>query len=213
MTRTVRPWVRAPFEVLLHAEMHYQQDEDFDRRIAMIGFDNAIEFMIATYLNLKPIHRNGKSYDGNKVLIWLSKYETRIDFFFEECKSRSIIVVAQKEEVIWVHNLRNEQYHGGGPSYPGKQDLDAARAFAFQVFSVLFDEPDVEQLLTSHRTSGSDLPPRTNEDDKTIDGSHGLVELCGQMEYSSDVLYAYDPLRYRDIALSLRAAPNQEEDT
>lgn len=213
MTRTIKPWVRAPFEVLLHAEMHYRQDEDFDRRIAMIGFDNAIEFAIATYLTLKPIHRGGKSYDGNKVTAWLAKYETRIDFFFEECMNRSVVVVAQKEEVIWVHNLRNEQYHGGGPSYPGKRDLDAARAFALQVYSVLFDEPDIEGLLSSHQPGDSDLPPRTEEDDKTIDDAHGLVDLCGKKEYSSQVLYAYDPVRYRSVALRLRNGPSDAEAT
>jgi len=193
--------------------MHYRQDEDFDRRIAMIGFDNAIEFAIATYLTLKPIHRGGKSYEGNKVTTWLARYETRIDFFFEECQNRSVVVVAQKEEVIWVHNLRNEQYHGGGPSYPGKKDLDAARAFALQVFSVLFNEPDIEGLLTSHQSGTSALPPRTDDDDRAIDDSHGLVDLCGRKEYSSDVLYAYDPVRYRSVALSLRTASTQEETT
>lgn len=213
MMRTVKPWVRAPFEVLLHAEMHYRQDEDFDRRIAMIGFDNAIEFAIATYLNLKPIHRGGKSYEGDKVKAWLAKYETRLGFFFEECQNRGVVVVAQLEEVIWVHNLRNEQYHGGGPSYPGKKDLDAARAFALQVFSVLFDESDIEGLLSSHQPGSSDLPPRAEEDDKIIDDAHGLVDLCGQKEYSSDLIYAYDPVRYRNVALSLRANPLEEDAT
>lgn len=213
MIRTVKPWVRAPFEVLLHAEMHYRQDEDFDRRIAMIGFDNAIEFAIATYLNLKPIHRAGKSYSGEKVKIWLEHYHTRIEFFFEECKTRGVTVIAEMEEVIWVHNLRNEQYHGGGPSYPGKKDLDAARAFALQVFSVLFDESDIEGLLSGHQPGSTDLPPRAEEDDKIIDDAHGLVDLCGQKEYSSEVLYAYDPVRYRNVALSLRANPIEEDAT
>jgi hypothetical protein len=213
MLRTVKPWVRAPFEVLLHAEMHYQQDEDFDRRIAMIGFDNAIEFAIATYLNLKPIHRGGKSYPNEKVQTWLAKYESRITFFSEECCNRGVVMVAELEEVIWVHNLRNEQYHGGGPSYPGKKDLDAARAFALQVFSVLFDEPDIEGLLSSHQPGSSDLPPRAEEDDKIIDDTHGLIDLCGQKEYSSDVLYSYDPVRYRNVALGLRANPVDEDAT
>jgi hypothetical protein len=213
--RTVKPWARAPFEVLLHAEMHYRVGEDFDRRISMIGFDNAIEFAIATYLSLKPIHRGGKTYEGAKVIAWLKDYHTRIGFFFEECKERDVAVGAEKEEILWVHDLRNEQYHGGGPAYPGKHDLDAARTFALFVFSVLFDEPDVETLLEQHQPSHSDLPQRNEEDDKTIDNKHGLVELCGRLEYSSHVLYAFDPYGYRDTALKLRAEPNadQEEDS
>jgi len=210
MTPTIKPWARGPFEVLFHAEMHYRQDEDFDRRIAMIGFDNAIEFTIASYLNLKPIHRSGKDYDIDKVKAWLKHYHTRIEFFYEECASRGVVVVAKIEEVIWVHNLRNEQYHGGGPTYPGKHDLDAARAFALQVFSVLFDAPDVNDLLEKHRLALVERPERTDADDKTIDGAYGLIELCGQMEYASDVLYAVDPNRYRDTALTIRSARQEE---
>lgn len=54
MTRQLKPWAYGPFEVLLHAETHYRSGEDFDRRIAIIGFDNAIEVAITTYLSLHP---------------------------------------------------------------------------------------------------------------------------------------------------------------
>ena len=43
MIRQLKPWTYGPFEILLHAELHYRVGEDFDRRIAMVGFDNAIE--------------------------------------------------------------------------------------------------------------------------------------------------------------------------
>ena len=55
MMRPLKPWAYGPFEILLHAELHYRVGEDFDRRIAMIGFDNAIEVAITTYLGLHPI--------------------------------------------------------------------------------------------------------------------------------------------------------------
>ncbi len=42
MMRQLKPWAYGPFEILLHAALHYRVGEDFDRRIAMIGFDNAI---------------------------------------------------------------------------------------------------------------------------------------------------------------------------
>ncbi|HTU47339.1 MAG TPA: hypothetical protein VMF91_19910 [Bryobacteraceae bacterium] len=101
MTRRLKPWNYAPFEVLLHAEMHYRIGEDFDRRIAMIGFDNAIEFNIAYYLNLKPIHRGGRSYNGDNVLNWLASYQSRIEFFYTECQTRGVVVAEQMDEVIW----------------------------------------------------------------------------------------------------------------
>jgi len=47
---TLTPWALGPFEIILHAEMHYRDGDDLDRRIAIVGFDNAIELAIHTYL-------------------------------------------------------------------------------------------------------------------------------------------------------------------
>ena len=60
------------------------------------------------------------------------------------------------------------------------------------------------------------LPQRTDEEDKVIDAEHGLMEVCGQMEYTSEVLYRLDPSRYRDVAVELvikRASENEEDGT
>ena len=42
----IKPWAVGPFEMLYHAETHFLKGEDFDRRIALISFDNAIEVAI-----------------------------------------------------------------------------------------------------------------------------------------------------------------------
>ena len=39
----IPPWAKGPFELLRHAYEHLQKGDDNDRRIALIGFDNAIE--------------------------------------------------------------------------------------------------------------------------------------------------------------------------
>ena len=46
------PWSEGPKELLQHAVDHISHDGDFDRRIAMISIDNAVELMIKTYLGL-----------------------------------------------------------------------------------------------------------------------------------------------------------------
>ena len=61
MKRQLKPWAYGPFEILLHAETHYLSGEDIDRRLSIIGFDNAIELAITTYLHLHPIQRGGRS--------------------------------------------------------------------------------------------------------------------------------------------------------
>ena len=40
--------------------------------------------------------------------------------------------------------------------------------------------------------------------DRLIDNEYRMVDVCGQPEYVSDILYAMDPTRYQEIALELR---------
>ncbi|HEX7680684.1 MAG TPA: hypothetical protein VF713_21295, partial [Thermoanaerobaculia bacterium] len=55
-------------------------------------------------------------------------------------------------------------------------------------------------------------PPRRKEHDRAIDSAYGLIEVCGQMEYASDILYALDPTRYRETALELYAGEPEPSD-
>ncbi len=217
MISPLKPWAYGPFEVLMHAEMHYQQFEDMDRRIAMIGFDNAIEVAITTYLNLHPIQRGNRTYAGADVVAWLQNFHTKADFFFAECVSRSIASSAKKDEIIWFHEVRNGQYHIGGAAIPQRRELDGVRSAAMEIFGVLFDQADVLTALAEHiaELSQPAPPPRVDEHDRLIDNQYRMVDLCGQPAYMSDILYAMDPTRYQETALELRDAretPSPESD-
>lgn len=212
MLRQLKPWAYGPFEVLLHAELHYRIGEDFDRRIAMIGFDNAIEVAITTYLNLHPIQRGNRRYAQVDVDNWLANYHTQVDFFFLECGSRQVTAIAQKDEIIWFHEVRNGQYHVAGATVPQRRELDGCRAAALEVFSVLFDTPTIDGVLEEHVAARNPVPPppRIVEHDKLIDDQYGLIDSCGAREYSSDLIYAVDPNRYRELALELQE-PNDAD--
>ncbi|MFM0130526.1 hypothetical protein [Paraburkholderia sediminicola] len=205
MMRSLKPWAYGPFEVLLHAEMHYRDGDDLDRRMSMISFDNAIEVAITTYLNLHPMQRGNRTYAKADLERWLNNYHTKIDFYFGECGTRCVDVVARADEIIWFHDVRNGQYHIGGATVPQRRELDGVRMAAMEVFAVLFEESDVVALLDAHIATRSPAPPppRSDEHDRVIDAAHGMVEVCGQMEYASDVLYGLDPARYREVALEL----------
>jgi hypothetical protein len=207
MIRSLKPWAYGPFEILLHAEMHYRAAEDFDRRIAMVGFDNAIEVAITTYLNLHPIQRGNRSYQTNDVDKWLHNYHTKIEFFFSECGSRSLTVISRPDEIVWFHEVRNGQYHVGGATVPQRRELDGVRSAALEVFSVLFDEADTSGLVNEYIAEMNPLPPppRSDEHDRVIDAEYGMIEVCGQAQYTSEVLYALDPNRYREVALEIQA--------
>ena len=69
---------------------------------------------------------------------------------------------------------------------------------------MLFDEPDVLQLLEEYiAASTQPRPPRSPLHDRLIDAKYGLVELCDRTLYSSELLYAFDSELYRDLALEL----------
>lgn len=214
MIRQLKPWAYGPFEVLLHAETHYRIGEDLDRRIAMIGFDNAIEVAITTYLSLHPMQRGNRSYKNDDVAKWLNNYHTKMEFFFIECGLRGVAAVAKHDEIIWFHEVRNGQYHVGGATVPQRRELDGVRAAALEVFSVLFDEVDAPMLLEEHIAAMSPLPPppRSDDHDRLIDNEHEMIDVCGQVEYASDILYALDPKRYREVALELQPDPQATND-
>lgn len=207
MIRQLKHWAYGPFEVLMHAEMHYRIGEDIDRRIAMIGFDNAIEVAITTYLSLHPIQRSNRSYTKADVDKWLQNYHSKVDFFFVECQSRAVSPSAQKDEIVWFHEVRNGQYHHGGAAIPQRRELDGVRAAAVEVFAVLFEEADVLCSLEQHIAAASlpPPPPRVDDFDRLIDNEYPMVEVCGRPEYVSDVLYGLDPTRYRETALELQS--------
>lgn len=201
----LKPWAYGPFEVLLHAELHYRQGEDRDRRIAMIGFDNAIEVAVATYLSLHPIQRSNRNYTKTDVERWLQSFHTKVDFFFEECSARAISPSVNKDELVWFHEVRNGQYHFGGAAIPQRRELDGVRVAAIEVVGVLFDQADVVAALEEHIAAVAPSPPapRRVEHDRLIDNEYSMIDVCGQPQYASDVLYALDPNRYREVALEI----------
>ena len=75
MSDDLKPWAYGPFELLVHAELHLRGGEDFDRRIALISFDNAIEVAITAYLSLHPIQRRNHEYARAQVEKWLDNYQ------------------------------------------------------------------------------------------------------------------------------------------
>ena len=91
------PWALGPFEIILHAEMHYRDGDDLDRRIAVVGFDNAIELAIHTYLSLHPIQRQNRTYQRVDVEKWLANFHSKVEFFVNEATTRGLPIVCDQQ--------------------------------------------------------------------------------------------------------------------
>ncbi len=209
---TLKPWALGPFELILHAEMHYRHGEDLDRRIAIVGYDNAIEVAIHTYLSLHPIQRQNRTYPKTDVERWLENFHTKIDFLAIEIANRGLTVICDKADLIWYHEVRNGQYHAGGATIPQERELEGIRKAAFWVFGTLFDVTDLDSLLEEHLSSrsGADLPARTAENDRLIGQESGTVKLAGKTLYTSELLHAYDAVLYSELASDIRKRDDAE---
>lgn len=206
------PWANEPFELMVHAETHLQMGDDFDRRISLISFDNAIEVAIATYLALHPVQRGGRTYAVNDVKKWTENYHTKLEFFGTELVRRNLSWVVEKPYIIWVHDQRNVQYHGSRKGTPGIDVLTIARDAALWIFSVLFDTQDTETALEKAvRDKAPDPPPnREKHFDIVIDELYGEFDI-GDYSYSaSDILFATDYSAYRDLCVKLKDDANSE---
>ncbi len=154
MSKELKLWAVRPFELIFHAETHYRSGTDYDKRLALISFDNSIEVSITTYLSLNPIQRSNRVYKKDDVNIWMNNYHTKIDFFVEEIKNRGLPEYKEKADIVWYHSQRNDQYHGEGAGVPSNDTLDGIRQVAIWVFSVLFETVDVETRLNSEISEG-----------------------------------------------------------
>jgi hypothetical protein len=211
VTAPLPPWANGPFELLVHAEGHLCVGDDFDRRIALISFDNAIEVAIATYLTLNPIQRGGRSYPKIDVDKWLNNYHTKLDFLEAEISARGGSWRVDKGHIVWAHDHRNEQYHGGYKGTPERNVLKIVRDAALWVFAMLFDVSDVENVLEEAILDKA--PPaaasRDRKFDVAIDAQYGIVEVGDQSYYASELLYAVDEAAYRDLGGRLCANPDE----
>lgn len=131
-------WTRGPYELIEHAESHYIGASDVDRRIALISFDNAIEVIITTYLQLNPKLRGGETFRKDDVQKWLQNYHSKIEFFEYFTEAHDIPLESSTAEIIWYHTLRNELYHSGNGMVPELHNLDGVREAAIEVFQALF---------------------------------------------------------------------------
>lgn len=210
MTVPLPPWARGPLELIAHAQGHLREGDDFGRRIALISFDNAIEVAVATYLTLNPIQRGGRSYPKTDVDRWMNNYHTKLEFLESEIVARGASWQVEKGHIIWAHDHRNEQYHGGHKGTPEMTVLRIVRDAALWVFAMLFDVSDADVALEQALVEGAPPtePSRQKNFDVAIDGRYGIVEVGEEMYYASELLFATDPVAYRDLGGRLSSAPD-----
>jgi hypothetical protein len=137
--QSLPPWVQSPFELIRHASEHLILGGDTDRRIALIGFDNAIEVCIDVFLSLHPKVRGGVEISNDETEKAKRNYHTKLEFFYKYAQDKEISVEIPEADIIWYHDLRNKLYHSGNGLIPETHVLVGARAAALFIFKSLFN--------------------------------------------------------------------------
>ncbi|MCA0899303.1 hypothetical protein [Microbulbifer agarilyticus] len=199
----LKPWQKRPFELIIHAETHFRKKTDYDRRLALISFDNSIEVSIVTYLLLNPIQRGERHYPRADIEKWKKNFPSKIEFFLEEVNKRKLPIHSEKAEILWYHDQRNEHYHGGGSGVPEEETLTKIREISLWVFSVLFEISDIsnhlKNVVDEREGKVSKIPdgyatPEPSKSPPPIPVHHGttqekslaLVSLIGQWDESNE---------------------------
>lgn len=105
------PWAEGPKELLQHAVDHIAHDGDFDRRIAMISIDNAVELMIKTYLGLPRRKDKNKGPSRKQLEEANNSFPSLLDLLEEFAGER--LTGVSLDEIEWYHRIRNQLYHSG----------------------------------------------------------------------------------------------------
>jgi len=210
MSSPIPPWAASSFELLVHAEGHYRESGDIDRRLAVIGFDNAIESAITTYLSLKPIQRGDREYKNEDVQAWLKDHTTKLSFFYEELGRRQQGLKYPEAELRWFHQVRNDVYHSGIGGIPNEHCLRGVREAAMWAFSVLFEVPDIE-VQVFEVVENLKPYPDSNLDEQLAD-TESAVSIAGMTFSPGEVLIAVAPATYRQMASEVAAQSKLEDD-
>lgn len=135
-TRLDGPWTDGPKELIQHAVDHLDLGGDFDRRIAMVSIDNAVELTIKTFLGL-PERIRGYKGPTRKVLEEANEsFPALLDLL--ETHATQLIVGLSLGDIDWYHRLRNQLYHSGNGITVDSSKVEIYLQLANSLFQSLF---------------------------------------------------------------------------
>lgn len=134
-----KPWIDGSKELLNHAAEHLVNKSDFDRRIAFISIDNAVEVMVKTYLSLPSRIRGDRKGPSKKELQEAENSFPTILILLEKYGANKLTGFSL-EDIEWYHRLRNQLYHSGNGITVELAKVEAYFEIASALFESLFEE-------------------------------------------------------------------------
>jgi len=157
------PWTDGPRELLQHAATHLGMGADFDRRIAMISIDNAVELAIKTYIGLPKRSRGTDGPTRKELEAANESFPELLDLLNRYYDDK--LTGVDLGDVEWYHRLRNLLYHSGNGITVNRARVEAYFQIALALFENLFGfVPSIDGKTAIRTKTGEFLQLWTNFD-------------------------------------------------
>lgn len=133
------PWADGPRELIQHAVDHLRVGGDFDRRVAMISIDNAVELMVKTYLGLPERARGFKGPSRKELEAASDSFPSLLDLL-QTFASHKISGLSL-DDIEWYHRIRNQLYHSGNGITVERSKVETYLQLTTGLFENLFGFP------------------------------------------------------------------------
>lgn len=145
----IKTWTSGAIELLEHAEGHIQFDTAFDKRIAFISIDNAVEIIIKTYLSLPKQFFGNDKPSRKEIDDCNNSFTLYLLLLYKNAKTK--LVGIDPGDIEHYHRIRNTLYHDGTGLGVDQEYLNAyftiANLLLKRLFNVELQEPhEVESL-------------------------------------------------------------------
>jgi len=130
-------WASGAIELLSHADSHIDSKSAFDKRIAFISVDNAIENIVRTFLAL-PKSKSGVSVKRREIDEARNSFPKLLEILYNYAGDKLIGI--DDADIEHYHRIRNTLYHQGTGLSVDEQYLTAYRGIAEVLLQNLFNE-------------------------------------------------------------------------
>jgi hypothetical protein len=129
-------WASGAIELLKHADSHINSNTAFDKRIAFISIDNAVETIVRTFLSL-PKSKSGINVSKKEINEASSIFPKLLALLYKYAGNKLIGV--DDADIEHYHRIRNTLYHQGTGLSVDDQYLRAYRGIANVLLQNLFE--------------------------------------------------------------------------
>lgn len=141
-------WASGAIELLNHADSHIKLESAFDKRIAFISIDNAVETAVRTFISL-PSSKSKVNFPRKKVVEAGNNFPKLMSLVFNHAPDR--VIGLDDGDIEHYHRIRNQLYHNGTGLSVDDRYLNAYRQIASvllqNLFGVKFEAPVSEASL------------------------------------------------------------------